>query len=52
MTVDEIIDFFAPHPDTTDAVMDWIVTSGISADRLSVSTNKQVRAAVSFESLG
>lgn len=41
MTAEEVIDFFAPEPSTTDAVLDWIVASGISADRVSVSTNKQ-----------
>ncbi|KAF4633910.1 hypothetical protein G7Y89_g4204 [Cudoniella acicularis] len=41
MTVEEIIDFFAPDQSSTDAVLGWLVSSGISADRLSVSSNKQ-----------
>jgi tripeptidyl-peptidase-1 len=42
MTAEEIVDFFAPHPSTTDVVMEWLVTSGISSDRLAISVNKQV----------
>lgn len=41
MTPDEVIDFFAPDQSTIDAVMDWIITSGISADRVGLSVNKQ-----------
>lgn len=43
MTAEEVIDFFAPHPSSVEAVMDWLVTSGIPAHRVSLSTNKQVR---------
>jgi hypothetical protein len=42
MTADEIIDFFAPQESTSDAVLEWLVDSGISEDRLAVSVNKQV----------
>ena len=44
MTAEEIIDFFAPKSDTTDAVLEWLVSSGISADRCGISANKQVRS--------
>lgn len=44
MTAEEVIDFFAPHPSSVEAVMDWLVTSGIPAHRVSLSTNKQVRS--------
>ena len=44
MTAEEVIDFFAPHPSTTAAVTEWLVASGISADRFAISTNKQVRS--------
>lgn len=49
MTAEEVIDFFAPHPSTTDAVIDWIISSGISADRVTISTNKQVRTSDIYE---
>lgn len=42
MTADEVIDFFAPHESTSDAVMEWLVDSGIGEDRLAISVNKQV----------
>jgi hypothetical protein len=42
MTADEIVDFFAPDQVATDAVLEWLVSSGISADHLSISANKQV----------
>ena len=42
MTAEEVVDFFAPHPSTTEAVMEWLVASGISADRFALSVNKQV----------
>ncbi|RDW62407.1 hypothetical protein BP6252_11840 [Coleophoma cylindrospora] len=41
MTAEEIIDFFAPKPSTLDAVTDWLIASGISADRFAISVNKQ-----------
>jgi hypothetical protein len=44
MTAEEIIDFFAPSPSTTDAITEWLVASGISADRFALSVNKQVPA--------
>jgi hypothetical protein len=42
MTPEEVIDFFAPHSSSTDLVMEWVVESGISADRIAISANKQV----------
>jgi tripeptidyl-peptidase I len=44
MTADEVVDFFAPHQSTVDAVTEWLVESGISADRFAISANKQVGA--------
>lgn len=44
MTANEVIDFFAPEQSTTDAVSQWLVESGLSTDRLSVSANKLVLA--------
>jgi tripeptidyl-peptidase-1 len=48
MTPEEVIDFFAPHENSADAVLKWLSQSGISADRVAVSVNKQVRFWVSF----
>jgi tripeptidyl-peptidase-1 len=42
MTPDEVIDFFAPHEDSTDAVLKWLQQAGISGERVAVSVNKQV----------
>lgn len=42
MTPEEIVDFFAPEQSTTDTVLEWLAESGISADRVAVSANKQV----------
>jgi tripeptidyl-peptidase-1 len=42
MTAHEIIDFFAPEQSTTDAVTQWLVESGLSNDRFSISANKLV----------
>jgi tripeptidyl-peptidase-1 len=42
MTPEEVIDFFAPPQSTVDVVIDWIVKSGISRERIGHSTNKQV----------
>lgn len=42
MTAREIIDFFAPPKESVDAVMEWLVSGGISANRISQSANKQV----------
>ncbi|CZR60665.1 related to Tripeptidyl-peptidase sed1 [Phialocephala subalpina] len=41
MTSEEIIDFFAPHESTVEVVTEWIVSSGISSDRVGLSANKQ-----------
>lgn len=43
MSSEEVIDFFAPEKSSADAVIDWVVTSGISRDRVAQSVNKQVR---------
>jgi tripeptidyl-peptidase I len=42
MTADEVVDFFAPEQSTAEAVMGWLVDSGISPDRFALSANKQV----------
>jgi len=42
MSPEEVVDFFAPEQSTTEAVMEWLAESGISADRVALSTNKQV----------
>lgn len=42
MTSEEIIEFFAPAQSTVDAVLEWLIESGLNADRLEVSVNKQV----------
>jgi tripeptidyl-peptidase-1 len=42
MTTEEVVEFFAPHQSTVDAVTEWLVESGISADRFAISANKQV----------
>ncbi len=42
MTPEEVIDFFSPPQSTVDAVISWIVESGISRERIGHSTNKQV----------
>lgn len=42
MTAEEVVDFFAPHVSTTNAVTEWLVASGISSDRFAISANKQV----------
>jgi len=42
MTAEEVVDFFAPQQSTTDAVTEWLVSSGISPDRFALSVNKQV----------
>lgn len=41
MTSEEIIDFFAPAQSSVDAVINWIVSSGIERQRISQSANKQ-----------
>ena len=42
MTAEEVADFFAPRQSTTDAVTEWLASSGISPDRFAISVNKQV----------
>ncbi|PTB37277.1 hypothetical protein M441DRAFT_72569 [Trichoderma asperellum CBS 433.97] len=41
MTSEEIIDFFAPAQSSVDAVINWLVSSGIERQRISQSANKQ-----------
>ncbi|KAI0869261.1 subtilisin-like protein [Hypoxylon argillaceum] len=41
MSSEEVIDFFAPHESSVDAVRNWLQGAGISADRITLSTNKQ-----------
>ena len=42
MTAEEVIEYFAPPQVSVDAVIDWLVSSGISRDRIGQSLNKQV----------
>ncbi|GAW10864.1 hypothetical protein ANO14919_001990 [Xylariales sp. No.14919] len=41
MSAEEVIDFFAPHESTVDVVRNWLHDAGISADRVTLSSNKQ-----------
>ncbi|KAL3426195.1 Pro-kumamolisin [Phlyctema vagabunda] len=41
MSPQEIVDFFAPSKSSTDAVINWLISSGISADRFVLSANNQ-----------
>ncbi|CAN8102435.1 unnamed protein product [Discula destructiva] len=41
MSSEEVTDLFAPSQASVDAVMNWLMSSGISAERLSISANKQ-----------
>ncbi|KAI8628143.1 subtilisin-like protein [Xylariaceae sp. FL1651] len=41
MSAAEVIDFFAPHQSSVDAVYDWLHDAGISKDRVALSVNKQ-----------
>jgi tripeptidyl-peptidase-1 len=43
MTAEEVIDVFSPAQSTVDTVIAWLTSAGITADRISQSTNKQVR---------
>lgn len=42
MSAKEVIDFFAPHQTSAEAVIDWLVSNGIAKDRIGQSVNKQV----------
>lgn len=42
MKAEEVVDFFAPHESTIDAVTAWLAESGIGPDRCALSVNKQV----------
>ncbi|KUI69579.1 Tripeptidyl-peptidase sed1 [Cytospora mali] len=41
MTAEEVVDFFAPQQASVDIIIDWLVSSGISRDRIGQSVNKQ-----------
>jgi tripeptidyl-peptidase-1 len=41
MTAEEVIDFFAPHEDSVNAVINWLVDAGIARERIGHSVNKQ-----------
>ena len=41
LTAEEVIEIFAPAPSTVESVRDWLVGSGIDANTISQSTNKQ-----------
>ncbi|KAH8883036.1 alkaline serine protease [Thozetella sp. PMI_491] len=41
MTAHEVIDFFAPESSRVESIISWLTESGISADRISHSANKQ-----------
>ncbi|KAI1335592.1 subtilisin-like protein [Xylariaceae sp. FL0016] len=41
LSSEEVIDFFAPAQDSVDAVLDWLVASGISRERIAQSVNRQ-----------
>jgi tripeptidyl-peptidase-1 len=41
MTRDELIDLFAPHNNSVDAVHNWLEAEGIKLDRVSRSNNRQ-----------
>ncbi|KAI0442323.1 subtilisin-like protein [Xylaria telfairii] len=41
MSSQEVVDFFAPHESSIDTVRDWLQNAGISADRITLSANKQ-----------
>jgi tripeptidyl-peptidase-1 len=42
MTPEEVIEFFSPAQTTVDVVKEWLVSSGIPAERIGHSVNKQV----------
>ena len=42
MTAEEVVDFFKPDKTRISTVIDWLVSSGISNDRIGLSANKQV----------
>lgn len=41
LTVQEVNDLFAPSNESVSAVRNWLQSAGISADRVSLSSNKQ-----------
>lgn len=50
MTTDEVTKLFAPAQSSVDAVIDWLVSSGISPSRISQSANKQASRSSELES--
>lgn len=40
-SAEKVANTFAPHPETKDAVMNWLIESGIDRSRLSLSSGKQ-----------
>lgn len=48
MTPEEVVEFFSPADATVDVVREWLVASGISAERIGHSVNKQVRSQLTF----
>ena len=40
-TTEQVHELFAPRKDTVDKVREWLQSSGIEADRISQSVNKQ-----------
>ncbi|KAJ4390838.1 hypothetical protein N0V93_004437 [Gnomoniopsis smithogilvyi] len=41
LSTEDVTNMFAPSQESVDAVLNWLMSSGISADRLSLSANKQ-----------
>ncbi|KAH8897407.1 subtilisin-like protein [Thozetella sp. PMI_491] len=41
MTSDDVVKFFAPSETTVQAVLEWLVSAGISRNRIGLSANKQ-----------
>lgn len=39
-SAEKVANTFTPHPETKNAVMDWLEASGITRDRLSLSTGE------------
>jgi hypothetical protein len=39
-SAEKVANTFAPHPETKDTVMDWLVESGIDRSRLSLSAGE------------
>lgn len=52
MTAQQVIDFFAPQESSIEIVRNWLQKEGISKDRISLSTNKQVSRRIGMAHLG